>query len=189
MTIERAMEYMFEGLKDELGLDITDENFRETPQRVSRMYKEIFAGVPNTERQVQDILQSAFPCDRDSMIVMKDVETFSMCPHHFLPVHYIVHVGYIPAGKKVLGISKLIRLVDILAKRPVLQEQFVEDVTQYLMTIDGCEGAVCIAEGKHYCMGMRGVKRPGATTTTSSMRGAFIRSPGVREEFMQLIKK
>lgn len=183
--------YMFlQALQDELGLDLSDKNFIGTPERMARMWMEILSGVPDTERQVKDILKSAFPCTNDNLIIVKNIEVFSICPHHFLPVHYKMHIGYLPEGN-VLGISKLARLANILAKRPVLQEQLVEDITQALMQIDGVLGAGCVAEGVHYCMVMRGVKQSNSRTITSSLKGVFLEDEGgeTKSEFLRLIGK
>ena len=169
------------------GIDPQDANFVGTPDRVSRMYDEILMGMEDTDRQVEEILSSAFPCDNDELVLVKDIEAFSLCPHHLLPVHYKVHVAYIPCGT-VVGISKLARLVNTLARRLVLQEQFVEDVATHLMRIPVCVGAACVAEGVHYCMVMRGAKQSQAKTITSSLRGAFRQSPEARMELMELIK-
>lgn len=184
--IEFAARYFLQSLSEELGLDLTDENFNDTPARISRMYREILSGLEDTDGQVEKILNSAFPCDNDQLILVKDIEAFSICPHHFLPVHYKIHIAYIPSIQ-VVGLSKLARLANILAKRPVLQEQFVEDISSNLMKIEGCLGAACIAEGIHYCMVMRGVKQSQSRTITSSLKGAFLEDACARQELMQLI--
>lgn len=189
--IEAGVRLILEGLRDELGLDTTDENFRDTPSRVLRMYREVLSGIRNTQGQVDAILASAFVCNNNNLILVKDIEVFSLCPHHLLPVHYKVQVAYIPKGS-VVGISKLARLVDVLAKRLVLQEQFVEDVTSSLMRIKGCLGAACVAEGIHYCMLMRGIRQSTAKTITSSLQGVFLKGDGhesARQELMGLIKQ
>lgn len=186
-----AAEILLEAFSSELGLDLNDVNFKDTPARMARMYKEIFSGVKDTQSQVDAILNSAFPCDNNQLILMKDIDVYSMCPHHLLPVHYNIHVAYIP-GKDVVGLSKLVRLVELLAKRPVLQEQLVEDVSTNLMKIDGAVGAACIAEGVHLCMAMRGIKKH-AKTVTSSLKGVFLeggdaKAQQARQELMSLLK-
>lgn len=190
--IRLGMEYILKGMEKGYGL-VLDENFTETPARVSRMYDEIFTGIKDTEAQVAGILASAFPAEYDQMILQKDIETFSMCPHHFLPVRYLVSVAYIPSWLppdrgRVLGLSKLARLVEILAKRPVLQEQLTEDITKHLMTLDGCQGAACVIRGAHFCMIMRGAKQSNAVTITSSLRGVFFDKPEARQEFLGLTR-
>lgn len=184
--LEFAAWNLLQALSEELGLDLNDENFDDTPARISRMYREILSGLKDTDKQVEKILNSAFPCNNDQLVLVKDIEAFSMCPHHFLPVHYKIHIAYIPSVR-VVGLSKLARLANILAKRPVLQEQFVEDVSSSLMKIEGCLGAACIAEGAHYCMVMRGVRQSQSRTITSSLKGVFLEDASARQELMQLI--
>ena len=184
--LEFAAWNLLQALSEELGLDLNDENFDDTPARISRMYREILSGLKDTDKQVEKILNSAFPCNNDQLVLVRDIEAFSLCPHHFLPVHYKIHVAYIPS-EKVIGLSKLARLVNVLAKRPVLQEQFVEDVSSSLMKIEGCLGAACIAEGTHYCMVMRGVRQSQSRTITSSLKGVFLEDARARQELMQLI--
>jgi GTP cyclohydrolase I len=184
--LEFAAWKLLQALSEELGLDLNDENFDDTPARISRMYREILSGLKDTDKQVEKILNSAFPCNNDQLVLVKDIEAFSMCPHHFLPVHYKIHIAYIPSVR-VVGLSKLARLANILAKRPVLQEQFVEDVSSSLMKIEGCLGAACIAEGAHYCMVMRGVRQSQSRTITSSLKGVFLEDASARQELMQLI--
>lgn len=184
--LEFAAWNLLQALSEELGLNLNDENFDDTPARISRMYREILSGLKDTDKQVEKILNSAFPCNNDQLVLVKDIEAFSMCPHHFLPVHYKIHIAYIPSVR-VVGLSKLARLANILAKRPVLQEQFVEDVSSSLMKIEGCLGAACIAEGAHYCMVMRGVRQSQSRTITSSLKGVFLEDARARQELMQLI--
>lgn len=184
--LEFAAWNLLQALSEELGLNLNDENFNDTPARISRMYREILSGLKDTDKQVEEILNSAFPCNNDQLVLVKDIEAFSICPHHFLPVHYKIHIAYIPSVR-VVGLSKLARLANVLAKRPVLQEQFVEDVSSSLMKIEGCLGAACIAEGAHYCMVMRGVRQSQSRTITSSLKGVFLEDARARQELMQLI--
>lgn len=181
-SVAEAVSTFLEALGDRLGTRFEGENFKDTPQRVARMYDEILGGHIDTEEQVTKILSSAFPCTNNSLVLVRDIETFSLCPHHLLPVRYKVHVAYIP-GKKVLGLSKLARLADVLSRRLVLQEQLTEDVTENLMRVNGCQGAACVVEGTHYCMVMRGVKQSQATTITSSLKGAFLQESTRAELF------
>jgi GTP cyclohydrolase I len=190
-NIEKGVHYIFKGLKQAFKLNLKDENFKATPKRVARAYAEIFEGVKDTDGQVKDILMEGFPCTNSQMILSKNIRAFSMCPHHLLPVDYHVTVAYIPSkskGGRVLGLSKLSRLVTILARRPVIQERFTQDVTQALMTLKGCKGAGCIVTGRHYCMIMRGVNQPDSFVETSSLDGIFKTNPTVRAEFLSLAK-
>jgi len=184
--VERGMHLILKGLKLDYGLDLSSEHFKETPKRVARAYAEIFEGVKNTNEQVNEILGTSFTSDTDEMIVLKDIECFSMCPHHFLPVEYKISLGYIPNGQ-ILGISKLARLVELLAKRPVVQEELTRDITNQLQKINPKGVAVHIS-GRHFCMIMRGVKKPDAVTITSSVEGVFRDKQIVRDEFFMLLK-
>ncbi len=185
-NIMKGMTLILEGLNEEFGLDITNENFRETPKRVARAYYEIFKGI-NAEQELKDICNKTFPSGYDGMVIGKDIKVFSMCPHHFLPVEYVVNVGYIP-HKKTIGISKLSRVVDLLAKKPELQEMFTKQISNVLKKELNPKGVIVQVKGRHFCMAMRGVKQVDSWTLTSSIEGAFKR-PEVREEFMLLIKK
>lgn len=185
-SIEKGVHYIFKGLK-EMGLNLNDPNFTDTPKRVARAYMEIFKGIGETEIKVKEILKTAFPSNYDQMIIGKDIIAYSMCPHHLLPVEYKVHVGYIPSENgQVIGISKLSRIVDLFARRPVLQEQFVEDVTSALMSIKGVRGAGCVAYGRHFCMIMRGVKQSNSETITSSVKGVFLDDLDTRMEWVRV---
>ena len=185
--IEIGVHHIFKGLNRAFNLDLSDENFKDTPKRIARAYVEIFAGVENTKERVAEILSTAFPAENTQVVIAKDIHVFSMCPHHLLPVDYKVNVAYLPS-KAVLGISKLSRLVKLLAQRPVLQEQFVTDIVDALMTIDGCIGAACIAQGKHYCMIMRGIQQENSSVVCSALRGSFLSDAAARAELMGLIK-
>ncbi len=185
--VEQGAQLILEGLRDQFGLDINDENFRDTPRRISRSYWEIFEGIENTEERVKEILSTAFPSgEYESIIFCPDIVTFSMCPHHLLPVEYSTCVGYIPSKTgKVLGASKLARLVDLLAKRPVLQEKLTTDIAEHLDSINP-EGVGVVVSGVHYCMRMRGVKKM-TSFQTSAMKGVFMSDPKTRKEFFDLL--
>jgi GTP cyclohydrolase I len=187
LKIEQGMNVILEGLHDAFGLDLQDENFKDTPRRVARAYAEIFRGVKDTDQQVSQILGTSFPADVKEMIVAKDVKAFSMCPHHFLPVEYNITVAYI-SNRRVLGISKLARLAEVLAKRPVLQETFTEEIAEKLFTGVSASGVGVWVEGVHYCMKMRGAKQLQAKTVTSAIRGCF-EEDAVRAEFLSLAQR
>lgn len=185
--IEKGMHLILKGLRKEFGLKIKDQHFIDTPKRVARAYMEIFSGIKNTEEQVKEILATAFESDMDQMIVAKDIHVFSMCPHHFLPVEYFISVAYIPKGF-ILGLSKLARLAEILARRPVIQEQLCSEITEYLMMINPL-GAAARVSGQHFCMRMRGVNKSEAIVVTTSVLGAFRDDPATREEFLHHISQ
>jgi GTP cyclohydrolase I len=184
--IEKGMSMILEGLHDAFGLDLSDQNFKDTPRRVGRAYAEIFRGLRDTDSQVEKLLGTSFQADMKEMIVARRVKAFSMCPHHFLPVEYTITVAYISNGS-VLGISKLARLAVVLAKRPVLQEAFTEDLAEKLYTGVNAQGVGVWVEGTHYCMKMRGAGQVQSKTVTSAIRGCF-EAPEVRSEFLALAK-
>jgi len=186
--IAAGVELVLKGLSEKFGVDTTDRNLVDTPARVERMFDELLEGTRDTQQQVEDILASSFPCEYDYLVVMRGIEAFSLCPHHLLPVHYTVHVAYLPLGS-VVGISKLARLVNVLSRRLVLQEQLADDISSSLMRIEGCRGAACIIEGTHYCMVMRGVKQSRARTITSSLKGVFLEDLGLKQEAFALIRQ
>lgn len=181
---KQAAEYILQGL-EKMGF-VDEENFKDTPARVARAYCDIFEGCENTQDQVDEILQTAFPSSSNNMVVETGIRCFSMCPHHLLPVEYLVTVAYIPSEDgKVLGLSKLARLVTLLAKRPMLQEEYAQQIVDQLQKI-GVEGAAAIVEGQHMCMRMRGVKSVGGSVTTSSVSGCFRTDPSCKQEFTTL---
>lgn len=185
---ERAAVEILKGLQ-ELGFELDYPNFHSTPKRFARAYCEIFSGCVDTQQRIQNILATTFPANGDdTMVIAKDVVCFSMCPHHLLPVEYHVCVGYIPDKRgEVLGISKLARLVDILARRPALQESFTQQIVDCLMGI-GVQGAVALVEGQHMCMRMRGAQATHSTITTTAISGVFREDPATKSEFMSLVR-
>ncbi|MFA5460080.1 MAG: GTP cyclohydrolase I FolE [Candidatus Paceibacterota bacterium] len=170
-----------------LGVDINDANFKGTPERMGRAYNEIFHGLNDIKEEEEKLFSKSFPSDNDEMVIIKDIHVFSMCPHHLLPVEMIVHIAYIPNGK-VIGLSKLPRLIELYAKRPVLQEQLCVDIVDSLMKHLSPLGAAIVIKGRHYCMIMRGIQKREAWTITSCVRGVFRdNKEKAREEFLKLI--
>ena len=184
---ELAAKHIIMGLND-MGFETDEANFKDTPKRFARAYSEIFSGCKDTEEQVKAILSTSFPSmGSENMVIAKDIVCFSACPHHLLPVEYHVCVGYIPSKDgDVLGISKLARLVTVLAKRPALQETFTQEICDYLDTIGG-EGSIAFVEGQHMCMRMRGAKAVNTTITTTSVSGYFKEDMSVKQEFLSNI--
>ncbi|MCX4771706.1 GTP cyclohydrolase I FolE [Streptomyces sp. NBC_01260] len=167
-----------------VGEDPDREGLRETPGRVARAYKEIFAGLYQTP---EDVLTTTFDLGHDEMVLVKDIEVFSTCEHHLVPFHGVAHVGYIPATSgKITGLSKLARLVDVYARRPQVQERLTTQIADSLMKILEPRGVVVVVECEHMCMSMRGIRKPGAKTLTSAVRGQ-LRDPATRAEAMSLI--
>ena len=167
-----------------VGEDPDREGLLETPARVARAYKEMFAGL--TQRP-EDVLTTTFDLGHDEMVLVKDIEVVSQCEHHLLPFHGVAHVGYIPAATgKITGLSKLARLVDVFARRPQVQERLTTQVADSLMRILEPRGVIVVIECEHMCMSVRGVRKPGAKTTTSAVRGQ-LRDATTRSEAMSLI--
>lgn len=173
---------------DVFGLDKKDENFRNTPTRVSRMYMEMFEGL-NSKEEVKEILRTKFPSTYEGMVISKDINVYSMCPHHLLPVKYEIHVGIL-FNKECIGLSKIPRLVELLAKRPVLQETLTQEITHLIDKNLKTLGSICIINGVHSCMQARGVKATGTSIITSSVTGKFLnpdKHKNPKEEFLKVI--
>ncbi|MFB7657347.1 MULTISPECIES: GTP cyclohydrolase I FolE [unclassified Streptomyces] len=167
-----------------VGEDPDREGLRETPARVARAYKEIFAGL---WQQPEDVLTTTFDLGHDEMVLVKDIEVFSTCEHHLVPFRGVAHVGYIPSSSgKITGLSKLARLVDVYARRPQVQERLTTQVADSLMEILEPRGVIVVVECEHMCMSMRGIRKPGAKTLTSAVRGQ-LRDVATRNEAMSLI--
>ncbi|WP_328944019.1 GTP cyclohydrolase I FolE [Streptomyces sp. NBC_01077] len=167
-----------------VGEDPDREGLRETPARVARAYKELFAGL---WQKPEDVLTTTFDLGHDEMVLVKDIELTSQCEHHLLPFHGVAHIGYIPAESgKITGLSKLARLVDVFARRPQVQERLTTQIADSLMRILDARGAIVVIEAEHMCMALRGVRKPGAKTTTSAVRGQ-LRDATTRAEAMSLI--
>lgn len=181
--IEKAFAEIISGLYIAYGLDKNDENLKDTPSRVARAYLEMLQGI-NPE-SAKSILVQNFPSDYDGMVVLDNIQCYSMCPHHFLPVKYSVDFGYIPNGR-VLGLSKIPRYIKLLLQAPKLQEDATEQLIQYFMDIVKPAGCMVILKGQHLCMGCRGVEMPNVATITSSRSGLF-KKEDVKEEFINIL--
>lgn len=167
-----------------IGEDPDREGLRDTPARVARAYREIFAGL---WQQPEDVLTTTFDLGHDELVLVRDIELVSSCEHHLLPFHGVAHVGYIPSTSgKITGLSKLARLVDVYARRPQVQERLTTQIADSLMRILEPRGAIVVIEAEHMCMSVRGIRKPGAKTLTSAVRGQ-LRDPATRAEAMSLI--
>ncbi|MFD6876138.1 MULTISPECIES: GTP cyclohydrolase I FolE [unclassified Streptomyces] len=167
-----------------VGEDPDREGLLETPARVARAYREILAGL---RQSPEEVLTTTFDLGHDEMVLVKDIEIVSLCEHHLLPFHGVAHVGYIPAESgKITGLSKLARLVDVFARRPQVQERLTTQIADSLMQILEARGAIVVIEAEHMCMSVRGIRKPGAKTLTSAVRGQ-LRDPATRSEAMSLI--
>jgi GTP cyclohydrolase I len=168
-----------------IGEDPTREGLRETPARVARAYAEQFAGL---RQRPDDVLTTVFDANHDEMIIVRDIEVYSTCEHHLTPFHGVAHVGYIPNAKgEITGLSKLARLVEVFARRPQVQERMTAQIADALQEILEPRGVIVVIECEHLCMSMRGVRKPGARTVTSAVRGAFRDSDRTRAEALGLI--
>jgi GTP cyclohydrolase IA len=166
-----------------IGEDPDRDGLSDTPDRVARMYTEMFSGLYTDPREH---VRRTFTQKYDEMVLVRDIEFASMCEHHLLPFNGKAHVAYIPNGK-VVGLSKLARVVDTLARRPQIQEQMTEQIADLLTEELGAKGVAVIVEASHSCMTVRGVRKPGSMTTTSAMRGIFRDNSKTRGELMALI--
>ena len=167
----------------QLGLDPSDAGLLETPRRIADMYAEMFAGLGQDPR---DELQVQFDEGHDEMVILRDIPFYSMCEHHFLPFEGVAHVGYLPDGR-IVGLSKLARAVETLARRPQVQERLTSQIADTIEEVVGAKGVGVVIEAEHLCMTARGIRKPGARMVTSAMRGAFRQNPNTRHEFMNLI--
>ncbi|MFG2789867.1 GTP cyclohydrolase I FolE [Streptomyces sp. NPDC048419] len=181
---EKRVENAVRELLIAVGEDPDREGLRETPARVARAYREIFAGL---WQKPEDVLTTTFDLGHDEMVLVKDIEVLSSCEHHLVPFVGVAHVGYIPSTDgKITGLSKLARLVDVYARRPQVQERLTTQIADSLMEILEPRGVIVVVECEHMCMSMRGVRKPGAKTITSAVRGQ-LRDPATRNEAMSLI--
>ncbi|MFF4805982.1 GTP cyclohydrolase I FolE [Streptomyces sp. NPDC001351] len=181
---EKRAENAIRELLIAVGEDPDREGLKETPARVARAYREIFAGL---WQKPEDVLTTTFDLGHDEMVLVKDIEVLSSCEHHLVPFVGVAHVGYIPSvDGKITGLSKLARLVDVYARRPQVQERLTTQIADSLMKILEPRGVIVVVECEHMCMSMRGVRKPGAKTITSAVRGQ-LRDSATRNEAMSLI--
>lgn len=167
-----------------VGEDPDREGLKETPARVARAFRELLAG---QTQEPEDVLTTTFDIGHDEMVLVKDIEIVSLCEHHMLPFHGVAHVGYIPAESgKITGLSKLARLVEVFARRLQVQERLTTQIADSLMRILEARGVIVVVEAEHMCMSVRGIRKPGAKTTTSAVRGQ-LRDATTRAEAMSLI--
>ncbi len=167
-----------------IGEDPDREGLRDTPARVARAYAELTQGL---RQAPEEVLTTTFDLGHDEMVLVRDIELWSMCEHHLVPFTGVAHVGYIPADSgKITGLSKLARLVDVFAKRPQVQERLTTQVADALMEILEARGVIVVIEAEHLCMTMRGVRKAGARTITSAVRG-ILHNAATRSEAMSLI--
>jgi GTP cyclohydrolase I len=167
-----------------MGEDVERDGLRDTPARVARALKENFSGLYQSPKEV---LTTTFDAGHRELVIVRNIEVYSHCEHHLAPFHGVAHIGYIPGESgRITGLSKLARLVDLFAKRPQVQERLTTQIADSLVEVLGAAGVIVIIDCEHLCMSMRGVRKSGARTTTSAVRG-MLRNPATRAEAMALI--
>jgi len=167
-----------------IGEDPERDGLKDTPARVARAYREMFAGL---WQDPEDVLTTTFELGHDELVLVKGIEVYSTCEHHLVPFHGVAHIGYIPSTEgRSTGLSKLARLVEVYARRPQVQERMTTQIADALVRILEPRGVLVVIECEHLCMSMRGIRKPGAKTVTSAVRGQ-LRSPATRAEAMSLI--
>ncbi|MEE0944094.1 MAG: GTP cyclohydrolase I FolE [Clostridia bacterium] len=186
---EKRIAELVKELIGELGGDINSEGLKETPDRVARMYSEVFEGMRYTNDEIAGMFDKSFEMpENNDLVVVKDIEVFSYCEHHLALMYNMrVHVGYIPCGK-VIGLSKVARICDMAAKRLQLQERLGSDIAEIMMKVTGSSDVIVVIEGEHSCMTARGIRSKGAKTRTAAIRGLFDTDHELRNEFYSLIK-
>lgn len=178
--IEKAIRNILE----KIGENPSRKGLRETPKRVARMYKDIFSGLHTNP---DEILGKLFHEEYNELVLLKEIPVYSMCEHHLLPFFGHAHIAYLPDGKRIVGISKLARLVDVYAKRLQVQERLTNQIADTIMKVLQPRGTMVVIEAEHMCMIMRGVKKPGTKVVTSAMRGIFLKDIRTRSEALNLI--
>jgi GTP cyclohydrolase I len=184
--IQEAIKMILEALGD----DVNREGLVETPKRVAKMYKEVFEGMQYTNAEIAGMFNKCFEdTSFGDLVTVSDIPIFSYCEHHLALMYNMkVHVGYIPNGK-VIGLSKIARIADMVGKRLQLQERIGTDIAEVLNMILDTEDIIVVIEGEHSCMTARGIKKPGCKTRTSAIRGAFANDSNLRKEFYDLVIK
>ncbi len=180
------MENHYKAILSLLGEDVQRDGLRDTPKRAAKAMQFLTHGYQQTLDEV--IGGALFDSDNDEMVIVKDIELYSLCEHHILPIVGKVHVGYMPNGK-VLGLSKVARVVEMFARRLQIQENMTRQIAEAMQTATGAKGVGVVIEAQHFCMMMRGVEKQNSWTTTSMMLGRFREDRATRMEFLQLIGK
>ncbi|MFC1670053.1 GTP cyclohydrolase I FolE [Spirochaetota bacterium] len=168
-----------------IGEDPKRSGLKGTPERVAKMYEEIFSG---GTKEAAKLLQITHDLEYDEMVVVKDIPFYSVCEHHMVPFFGVCHVAYVPQNKKIVGLSKLARVVETLSKKLQVQERFTMEIADAIMDNLNPKGAAVVVNARHLCMEMRGIKKPGSSTITSVVRGLFRKDSKTREEFLKLIE-
>jgi GTP cyclohydrolase I len=180
--IEKAVRLILEGI----GEDIERQDLKGTPKRVAQMYEEVFSGLSKDPAKEISVFLAV---GHDEIILIKDIPIYSICEHHLLPFTGKASIGYVPDGNRVTGLSKIARVVEILSKRPQVQERLTTGIADVLMERLKPKGVIVVIEAEHLCMSMRGVKKPGAITVTSAVRGIFRTNHKTRAEALSLMRR
>src|SRR3990170_7411155 len=167
-----------------IGEDPLREGLADTPSRIAEMYADLFSGLRQDPR---DVLSRSFEEEHREMVILKNIPFYSLCEHHFLPFHGQAHVGYVPEGR-IVGVSKIARAIDILARRPQMQERLTSQIADAIMEGLQPDGAAVVIEAEHLCLSMRGAQKPGTVMVTSAIRGGFRRRGVTRSEFLSLVQ-
>ncbi|MGE8204337.1 GTP cyclohydrolase I FolE [Heyndrickxia sp. NPDC080065] len=179
--IEQAIRLIIEAV----GENPNREGLLDTPKRVAKMYEEVFSGV---DQDPKDFFDLVFSEEHEELVLVKDIPFFSMCEHHLVPFFGKAHVAYLPRNGKVTGLSKLARAIEVVAKRPQLQERITTTVADAIAEKLEPHGVMVVIEAEHMCMTMRGVKKPGSKTVTTAVRGTLVDDQYARSEILSLIK-
>jgi GTP cyclohydrolase I len=179
--IEQGVKLILEGVEE----DPKRAGIKDTPQRVARMFSEILGGVKENPASILRVIQNE---KHDEMVLIKNIPLYSMCEHHLLPFAGVAHVAYIPKGGRIVGLSKIARVVDILSRRLQVQERLTKQIADLLSEHLNPLGVMVVIEAEHMCMSMRGAKKPKSITVTSAVRGSFRNNPATRAEAMMLIR-
>lgn len=179
--IEQGVRLILEGIGD----DPKRPGLRGTPRRVALMYQEICAGLFHDARELLRVMPAE---THDEMVIVKDIPLYSLCEHHLLPFVGVAHIAYIPRQGRIIGLSKLARIADLMAKKPQIQERLTTEIADLLYQGLKPTGVMVVIEAEHMCMEMRGIKKPGARTITSALRGGFLKDQRTRSEAMSLIR-
>ena len=186
MFDEDRIRASIESIIKAIGEDLQREGLIDTPRRVAEMYAELFMGI---DKDPKEELKVGYELGHREMVILRDIPFYSMCEHHFLPFYGVVHIGYIPNDEgRVVGVSKLARVVEIIAKRPQIQERMATEIADAIADGLKCDGVAVVIQAEHMCMVMRGIKKPGASVITSALRGSFRRKAASRAEFFSLIQ-
>ncbi len=180
--IENAVKDILEAI----GENPKREGLELTPSRIALMYQEIFSGI---NKNPEDCIKVFKEEQHEELVLVKDIPFYSICEHHFLPFYGKAHIAYIPKEGRITGFSKLVQVIEVISARPQLQERIVKEAADTIMKVLNPHGVAVVIEAEQMCMSMRGIKKPGSITVTSAMRGAFMKSPALRQEFLLLINK